>query len=116
MKKLAIGFLVVLFLPVPTLAAQVFGSLKSGGASVGANVQVYVDCPDRKAPVQKTEAKTDKYGGYSAYVRGSAKCELRVLYRGTLSEKYYIYADRTDPVRYDFELEWEKDRWVLRRR
>lgn len=116
MKKLTRGFLVIPFLPALTFAAQVFGSLRHNGASVGANVQVYVDCPDRKAPVQKGEAKTDRYGAYSVYLRGSAKCEVRVLYRGSLSKEHYIYSDRTDPVRYDFELIWENGRWVLRRR
>lgn len=131
MKKLPIGFLVVLLLPALTLAAQVFGSLRYQGVSVGENVEVFVRCLAQKAPPQKgpaqkgpakkgtdqeVRAKTDKYGAYKVFVRGPAKCELSVNYQGKQSKAYNVYSDRTDPVRYDFDLRNENGALLLRRR
>ncbi len=118
MKKLPISFLVVLSLPALTFAAQVFGSLRYNGASVGPNVEVFVHCPNRMDKDQKPDAKTttDRSGSYRMYLRGSVKCELRIVYNGRESDKHYIYSDKTDPVRYDFELIDGKSGWLLRRR
>lgn len=115
MKKLPTSCFLVLLLPALTLAAQVFGSLRLKGASVGANVEIVVKCPDQKPPLT-IQAKTDRYGAYSVYVRGSAKCELTVKYDGKQSKPSIVYADRTDPVRYDFELIDENGALILRRR
>jgi hypothetical protein len=119
MKKLPISFLIVLMLPALTFAAQLFGSLRlSNGTSVGANIEVFVHCPNRtdKNDQPNANSKTDRYGAYSLYVRGSAKCELRVKYGSTESRPYTVYSDRSDPVRYDFELLDENGALVLRRR
>jgi hypothetical protein len=114
MKKLPTCFFLALLLPALTLAAQVFGSLRYKGASVGTTAQVVVECPALKVPPQRV--LTDRFGAYSVYVRGSGKCTLSVKYGSKQSKPYIIYSDQTDPVRYDFELIDEKGDLVLRRR
>jgi len=114
MKKLPICFSLILLLPALALAAQVFGSLRYKGVSVGANAEVFVQCPALTVPVSKVQ--TDRYGAYSLYVRGAGKCTLSVNYAGKQSKPYNIYSDGSDPVRYDFELIDENGALVLRRR
>ena len=112
MKKTAILLLIIMCVPVVSFGAQIFGSLKSNNASVGANVPVRIQCDDGAA----YEARTDAYGSYSVPLRVSKKCGLTVYFSGRWSNAFDVYPYE-DPVRYDFDLVGQKDGTIgLRRR
>jgi hypothetical protein len=100
MKKIAVCVLLIVFLPMLAVAAQVFGSLKYEDRSVGQGVDLKIQCVGEK----EVWAKTDAYGSYSAYLPRPKKCGLQVSFGKQWTDVYDIYPDETDPVRYDFEL------------
>lgn len=102
MRKVAILLLVSLVFPLSTLVAQVFGSIKFENRSVGEGVEIRVRCGE-KAEKGERNLKTDRFGSYSEYLP-SGKCTFEVNLKGEWSMPYDIYADKNDPIRYDFEL------------
>jgi len=99
MKKIAILLLVFLLFPVSTLAAQVFGNIKFDNRSVGEGIVIRIRCREK----DEKYLRTDRFGSYSDYLP-TGKCTFEVNYGGEWSVPAEIYADESDPVRYDFEL------------
>ncbi len=114
MRKVAILLLVFFVFPVSTFGAQVFGSIKFENRSVGEGVDIRVRCGE-KAEKGEKNLKTDRFGSYSEYLP-SGKCTFEVNLRGEWSIPFDIYADESDPVRYDFELVRIDGRLKLERR
>lgn len=107
MRNVGILLLVFLLFPVSTFAAQVFGNIKFDNRSVGEGVGIRIRCPESLGKEEKY-LKTDRFGSYSDYLP-TGKCTFEVNYRDEWSIPYDIYADESDPVRYDFELVRSKD-------
>lgn len=102
MRKVAVVLLSLFLFPVSVFAAQVFGSLRFENRSVGEGVEIRVRCGDKGERGERSP-RTDRFGSYSEYLP-AGKCTFQVLWRGEWSMPYDIYADQSDPVRYDFEL------------
>ena len=102
MRKVGILLLVFLMFPVSTFAAQVFGNIKFDNRSVGEGVLIRIRCPEKMGKEEKY-LKTDRFGSYSDYLP-AGKCTFEVNYGNEWTIPYDIYADESDPVRYDFEL------------
>ncbi len=113
MRKIFTCIQIILFIPAITMAAQVFGSLKFEDRSVGAGVQLKVRCDGEK----EVWGQTDNFGSYNVYLQPK-RCFLDVNFRNQWwSTTTPIYADATDPVRYDFELvRGANGAFVLRRK
>lgn len=106
----AIRLLVLLVLwPVPALAGTIFGNLREEAKSVGAGVTVQITCGGNPYQVA-----TDDYGAYSINVP-PGRCDLTVQYKGAWTAAYPV-ASSDDPARYDFDLVYENEKYVLRRR
>lgn len=108
--RVGIPFLFFLLLPTSVFAGQVFGTVKEGNNSVGANVTVEIQCGDNKYPGQ-----TDQYGSYKIYVPNPGSCVLRVLYKNQSPPPEISVQSYADPQRYDLLLVVVGNRYVLRR-
>src|SRR5882762_4859307 len=100
MRKIAIPLFLILLFPTFAFAGQIFGSLKQNGASIGKGAAVVIKCGENP----ENRGQTDAYGSYNIYVPQPGRCAFTVYYEGRRSQAYNVYSDRTDPVRYDFEL------------
>jgi hypothetical protein len=110
MKSVAFVLPLTLLFPAFALAGNIFGSLTEGGRSVGAGVEVRIQC----GTTPPASAVTDDYGAYSINVP-SGRCELTVAYKGQVTPPFSV-ASSDDPARYDFELVVEGGRYLLKRR
>jgi hypothetical protein len=110
MKKIAVLFLVIFLCPLVASAAQIYGSLKEGGKSVGAGTTVVIWYGDKQYSVN-----TDQYGSYSIYVPNTGKCGIEVVFRGQRTPRFSIYS-YPNPARYDFELVRDNNGYHLERR
>lgn len=109
--RLASVVVLLLLISSPVLAGTIFGNLKEGGRSVGRGVEVRITCGS-DSPIS---AVTDEYGAYTINLPRTGRCDLVVLYRGRLTAPYPI-ASSEDPARYDFDLVFENNQYVLKRR
>lgn len=113
MKKTAVCILLIFFLPMLAVAAQVFGRLKYEDRSVGEGVNLKFQCEGK----DDKWVNTDANGSYKTYLPGPKKCKVVVYFRNDWTGPHDIYVDETDPVRYDFEIIRQSDgKFGLRRR
>ena len=107
----ACALLLLLLIPSPALAGTIFGNLTEGGRSVGRGVEVRIMC-GTDGPWSTI---TDDYGAYTINVPRRGRCDLVVLYKGRLTPPYPV-GSSDDPARYDFDLVFENNQFVLKRR
>lgn len=105
------ALLLLLLIPSPALAGTIFGNLTEAGRSVGRGVEVRILC-GKDAPLP---TMTDEYGAYTISLPRPGRCDLVVLYKGRVTPPYPI-ASSDDPARYDFDLVFENNQYVLKRR
>jgi len=92
-----------------TFAGEIFGSLKEKNVAVakGTKIEVIIE--------KKTyTAETDEFGSYRLFVPEKGKCALKVYYqKQTPTFDIFSYDKST---RYDFLLENQDGKYVLRRK
>jgi hypothetical protein len=112
MKRVpCIVFLFCLVCACNVFAAQIVGTVREGGKSGLANMEIQITCSAGQPHV----TRTDPYGSYSVYVGETGKCTFAINYNGReLSADVYSYAD---PVHADFDVVRDQNgNPVLRRR
>ena len=110
MRYFSILVLALLVFPGIALGGQVYGKLKEAGRSVPEGIEVTVRCANDKT----YSTKTDRFGSYRVYVGETGRCSMSVEKAGT-SWKGDIRSYK-NPVRYNFDLVKEGNKYVLRRK
>jgi hypothetical protein len=96
----------ILLFPACALAGEIYGTLSTGGKPL-ANEPISVACENKETPVANP---TDAFGRYRVFVRGEGRCRLTV--KGLVAE-VPSYANAAN---YDFEIQTQDGRQVLRRK
>ncbi len=110
MKVTTFALTLLCLFPSPSLAAQVYGTLRESDRPVGPNVKVEIVCGSNTY-----SAVTDNYGSYKLFARETGKCTLRVYYRNQVPQT--IIDSYSDPAHYDFDLIRQADgQYELRRK
>jgi len=97
MKSAQLSLFLLAMVPSYTFAAQVYGTLRESGRSIGSNVKVEVICGS-----STYSAMTDNYGSYRLFAREQGRCTLRVYFQNQAPEA--VINSYTDAVQYDFNL------------
>jgi hypothetical protein len=109
MKRFLMLILLMMLVPLVIYAGQVYGSLLENGQPVPEGTEVVISCGGRTIA-----GRTDKDGSYRVYAGENGKCTFKVVHKR--QEVLYDIYSYTKPVRYDFDLVLENNRYILRRR
>ncbi|MGH9870285.1 MAG: hypothetical protein ACREAA_19280 [Candidatus Polarisedimenticolia bacterium] len=93
----------------PALAGEMYGTITSGGKSVGEGIPVEATCGGKSYP-----AKTDKSGSYHLAVQEKGKCTLTVRYKNQAPS--IEVASYDEGVQVDLVLEAKGDTVSLKRK
>lgn len=97
------------------IAGQIYGNLKQDGRSLrNAQVSIYCGVKPAKPEDVKPTVFTDDNGAYSIHVPQSGKCQMIVQSGGKLVE-HAVFSSQ-QPTRYDFDLIWNGNSLILKRR
>jgi hypothetical protein len=104
-----LALLLLLMTTAPAWAGTIFGNLRFNGNPLPAGTRVGVVCGGNQHG-----AETDQYGSYNLNLP-PGRCQLAVNFNGTWSLPYPVTSS-DDPARYDFDLVYENNQLVLKRR
>ncbi len=100
----------LLLFPSFAMAGEIYGSITSGGASVGEGVEVSATCGGKTYPA----VKTDKAGSFHLVVAETGKCTLTVI-RAAASASVEV-ASYDEGTQADIVLEVKDGKLTARRR
>jgi len=81
-------------------AGMINGNLKENGRSVGKGINIIIICRRDHKPLSYG-GETDKYGGYSIFVKNTGQCKVSVQKYSGAETNIYSYVD---PVRFDMNI------------
>jgi hypothetical protein len=109
MKAATLAFVLLCLFPSPSLAGQVYGTLRDSGKPVPPNIKVELVCGGNTY-----SAVTDNYGSYKLFAKDTGKCTFRVYYQNQLPQT--IIDSYADAAHYDFDLILNAGRYELKRK
>ena len=108
MKPIRLLLISILLSPTVAYGGQIYGTLTVDNKPVGKGIKVAIVCGATNGA-----GETDDYGAYKVFVP-KGKCILKVYYGG--QEILFPMYSYDDPVRYDFAVVRQGDKFALQRR
>ena len=110
MKAVLLVLVLLCLCPGPTLAGQVYGTLRESDRPVGQNIRVEAVCGN-----STYSAVTDNSGVYRLFARETGKCTIRAYYQNQSPQA--VIDSYPNPAHYDFDLIRQANgQYELRRR